>query len=164
MSELTDKGIVNVRVDERLIHGQVATMWTNSLKTTRIMVVDDRVVKNSIEKMALKTAVPSGIKLSILTAKGAAERINAGNYIGQRVFLLVKAPQTLKKLLDGGVPLELVNVGNMSQKDGAKSVKKSVAVTDDDIETFHYLDQKGVRLVAQMVPSENAEDFMKLLK
>lgn len=164
MSELTDKGIINVRIDERLIHGQVATMWTNSLRTTRIMVVDDAVVKNSIEKMALKTAVPSGVKLSILTTKGAAERINAGNYVGQRVFLLVKSPIALKELLDGGVPLEIVNVGNMSQKAGAKSVKKSVAVTENDIQAFRYLDQKGVKLVAQMVPSEDAEDFMKLLK
>lgn len=62
-------GIKHVRVDERLIHGQVATMWTNTIKATRIMIVDDAVVKNEMEKVALKTAVPAGVKLSILTVK-----------------------------------------------------------------------------------------------
>ncbi|MCP6826224.1 PTS sugar transporter subunit IIB, partial [Listeria monocytogenes] len=69
-------GIKHVRVDERLIHGQVATMWTNTIKATRIMIVDDAVVKNEMEKVALKTAVPAGVKLSILTVKGAANNIN----------------------------------------------------------------------------------------
>ncbi|MBC2230316.1 PTS sugar transporter subunit IIB, partial [Listeria seeligeri] len=53
-------GIKHVRIDERLIHGQVATMWTNTIKTNRIMIVDDAVVKSDMEKVALKTAVPSG--------------------------------------------------------------------------------------------------------
>lgn len=69
-------GIKHVRVDERLIHGQVATMWTNTIKATRIMIVDDAVVKNEMEKVALKTAVPAGVKLSILTVKGAASFLN----------------------------------------------------------------------------------------
>ena len=59
--------IVNVRIDERLIHGQVATMWTNHLKVNRIMVVDNVVVKNEMEKDVLKMAKPNSVKLSILT-------------------------------------------------------------------------------------------------
>ncbi|MDO1604937.1 PTS sugar transporter subunit IIB [Lactobacillus sp. YT155] len=157
-------GIKNIRIDERLIHGQVATMWTNSLKATRIMVVDDEVVKNDIEKMALKTAVPSGIKLSILTAKGAAERIMNGNYEEQRVFLLTKSPKPLVDLVKNGVPIEKVNVGNMSSKENSKQVKKSVSVTPSDIDNFKILDEAGVELVAQMVPTEDPVNFMKLME
>ncbi len=51
--------IVNVRIDERLIHGQVATMWTNHLKVNRIMVVDNVVVKNEMEKMFLRWLSPT---------------------------------------------------------------------------------------------------------
>ncbi len=71
-AEVEPQTMHNVRIDERLIHGQVATMWTNALRLTRIMVVGDDIVKNDIQKTALKTACPHGVHLSILTAKGAA--------------------------------------------------------------------------------------------
>ena len=164
MSKLEDLGVKNIRIDERLIHGQVATMWTNSLRASRIMVVGDDVVKDDIQKMALKTAVPSGVHLSILTAEGAAKRILSGKYEGQRVFLLVKTPKYLKALLDNGVPIDKVNVGNMSSREGSKQVKKSVSVTDQDVKDFNYLNDHGVELVAQMVPSEDPVKFMKLLE
>ena len=116
--------IVNVRIDERLIHGQVATMWTNHLKATRIMVVDNEVVKNEMEKEVLKMAKPNSVKLSILTTKGASMRINNGQYDAEKVFLIVKNPKTLVELTDNGVVLEEINVGNMSAKKGSKQIAK----------------------------------------
>lgn len=156
--------IVNVRIDERLIHGQVATMWTNHLKANRIMVVDNVVVKNEMEKDVLKMAKPNSVKLSILTIKGASARIQNGQYDDQRVFLIVKNPTSLVELVDSGVVLEEINVGNMSAKKGSKQVAKSIGVTPEDIAAFNHLNKKGVKLVAQMVPNEDKSDFMKLLK
>ncbi|WP_027825519.1 PTS mannose/fructose/sorbose transporter subunit IIAB [Lactobacillus psittaci] len=152
-----------VRIDERLIHGQVATMWTNALKLTRLMVVDDDIVKSNIQKTALKTACPHGIHLSILTSKGAAKRIKANNYHGQTVLILVKNPLVLQRLVENGVALPAINVGNMSTKDSSRQVAKSVAVTAEDIAAFKFLDQHGLKLYHQMVPAETAEDFMPLL-
>lgn len=157
-------GALNIRIDERLIHGQVATMWTNRLQLTRLMVVDDQIVKSSIQKTALKTACPANVHLSILTAKGAAKRINEGKYRQQRVLLLVKNPGVLRQLLDYGVNLPAINVGNMSTKDDSKQVAKSVAVTKQDISDFEYLAQHGLKLYHQMVPTEPAEDFMPMLQ
>lgn len=156
--------IVNVRIDERLIHGQVATMWTNHLKVNRIMVVDNAVVKNEMEKDVLKMAKPNSVKISILTTKGASARIQNGQYDDQRVFLIVKNPATLVELVDKGVALKEINVGNMSAKKGSKQVAKSIGVTPEDIAAFNYLNEKGVKLTAQMVPNEDKSDFMKLLK
>ena len=64
---------------------------------------------------------------------------------------------------DNGVKLPEINVGNMSTKANSRQVAKSVAVTEEDIENFKYLDQKGCHLYHQMVPAEDKEDFMKLL-
>lgn len=161
---MSSNGIIHVRIDERLIHGQVATMWTNTIKATRIMIVDDGVVKSEIEKTALKTAVPSGVKLSILTTQGAIKNILAEKYVGQKVFLIVKNPRVLKELVDGGVTLPQINVGNMSTKKDSKQIKKSVSVTEEDLENFDYFVKKGVKLTAQMVPSEEAVPFQNLLK
>lgn len=161
---MSSNGIIHVRIDERLIHGQVATMWTNTIKAMRIMIVDDGVVKSEIEKTALKTAVPSGVKLSILTTQGAIKNILAEKYVGQKVFLIVKNPRVLKELVDGGVTLPQINVGNMSTKKDSKQIKKSVSVTKEDLENFDYFVKKGIKLTAQMVPSEEAVPFQNLLK
>lgn len=159
-----NNGIEHVRIDERLIHGQVATMWINTLKTSRIMVVDDVVVKSDIEKAALKTAVPEGIHLSILTAQGAIRNILTGKYQGQKVLLITRTTHILKDMFDAGVQLPFINIGNMSAKPGGQQFKKSVFLTPDDLNDLHYLHTKGVKIIAQMVPTEKIQDFADLLK
>ncbi|MGL4382800.1 MAG: PTS system mannose/fructose/N-acetylgalactosamine-transporter subunit IIB [Bacilli bacterium] len=156
--------IVNVRIDERLIHGQVASFWSNYLKASRIMVIDAQAAKDSIQKMALKMACPAGIKLSVLPPESAARNLLANKYEGERIFVVLKGPEVILELLDLGVAIPEVNVGNMSSAIGTKAVKRSVNVTQEDIENFKILDEKGVKLVAQMVPSDEEVSFMKLLK
>lgn len=163
MAQNTGNPLVNVRIDSRLIHGQVATMWTRNLNATRIMVVDDQIVKSNVQKATLKTAVPAGVHLSILTVKGAAKRINSGRYKGQRVFLIVKKPQILNQLVNDKVNLPFVNIGNMAMAKGAKQVAKSVAVTDDDIAIFKQLAHMGIKLYHQMVPNDKQEPFIPMI-
>ena len=76
---------------------------------------------------------------------------------------MTRNPQTLLQLIERGVALTEINVGNMSQTDKTRSVKKSVNVTDEDVEVFKQLSAKGISLTAQMVPNEEKIDFMKLL-
>ena len=147
-AEVEPQTMHNVRIDERLIHGQVG----------------DDIVKNDIQKTALKTACPHGVHLSILTAKGAARRINEGKYKGQTVLVLVKNPGVLRQMIDNGVNLPEINVGNMSTKADSRQVAKSVAVTAEDVDNFNYLNEHGCHLYHQMVPAEDKEEFMELLK
>ncbi|MGX7394985.1 PTS system mannose/fructose/N-acetylgalactosamine-transporter subunit IIB [Carnobacterium mobile] len=156
--------ITAVRIDGRLIHGQVANLWTTKLDISRIMVVDDSVANNAIEKSGLKLATPAGVKLSILPIEKAAANILAGKYDSQRLLIIAKKPDRLLKLVELGVPIKEINVGNMSQTDESKSITRSINVIGEDIETFKKLDEKGVKLVSQMVPSDRAENFMSLLK
>ncbi len=155
--------IIGVRIDGRLIHGQVANLWTTKLNISRIMVVDNVVCNNAIEKGGLKLATPSGVKLSVLPVEKAAANILAGKYDSQRLLIVAKKPETLYELVEAGVPIEEINVGNMSQSATTKSITKSINVDDNDINYFNKLNEKGVKLVAQMVPSDKAEDFMSIL-
>ncbi|KRM83943.1 PTS mannose/fructose/sorbose transporter subunit IIAB [Liquorilactobacillus vini] len=154
---------VYIRVDSRLIHGQVATMWTNELSLDRIMVVDNQIVKDRIQKIALKTARPAGIHLSILTATGAAKKIKENLYAGQNILILVKNPLMLKELSDFGVVIKEINVGNLSMSTGSKQVFKSVALTDKDKKIFQDLGAKGIKIFHQMVPSDNKESLLEKL-
>lgn len=156
--------ITAVRIDGRLIHGQVANLWTTKLGINRIMVVDDGVTTNAIEKSGLKLATPAGVKLSILSIEKAATNILAGKYDSQRLLIIAKKPDRLLKLVELGVPIKKINVGNMSQSDESKSITRSINVIEEDIENFKKLDEKGVELVSQMVPNDHEEKFMDLLK
>lgn len=155
--------IIGVRIDGRLIHGQVANLWTTKLNISRIMVVDDEVAQNDIEKSGLKLATPAGVRLSVLPIEKAAHNILVGKYDSQRLFIIVRKPDRLLKMVELGVPIEEINVGNMSQSDETRSITKSINVVDQDVEVFKELNNKGIRLIAQMVPSDKAEDFMSLL-
>ena len=156
--------IIANRIDGRLIHGQVANLWTTTLNISRIMVVDDEVAENTIEKSGLKLATPAGVKLSVLPVAKAVENILAGKYDSQRLLIVAKKPDRFLRLVEAGVPIETLNVGKMSQTSETRSVTRSINVVDEDVAVFHQLNEKGVKLTAQMVPNDPAEDFMKLLK
>ncbi len=155
--------IVNVRIDERLIHGQVAAMWTGALKVTRIIVVDNEIITNDFRKKMLKMACPSGVKLSILNTETAANNIKIRKYEGDRIFVIARGPEVLVDLYEKGFPLKEVNVANMSGGSGTRQVKKTVCVTEEDEKDFNLLNAKGVYFYTQMIPSEPKEDFMALL-
>ena len=93
----------------------------------------------------------------------AANNILAGKYDSQRLLIIAREPDRLLKLVELGVPIEEINVGNMSQTNETRSITKSINVVDQDVEVFNKLQAKGVRLVAQMVTSDKAENFMALL-
>lgn len=91
--------IIAARIDGRLIHGQVANLWTTKLNISRIMVVDDEIVDSSLEKTALKLATPAGVKLSILTVEKAANNILAGKYDSQRLMIVARKPDRFLGLI-----------------------------------------------------------------
>ena len=157
--------IVMCRVDERGIHGQVAASWTNTLNASRIMVVDDMAAKDDIQKMALKMACPSSAKLSILPVEKAVASLNdPANYVGERLFVIFKNTDNLRRAIDAGAPITKVTIGNISNKVGSQLLFKSVSVSKQDKENILYIASKGVEVTGQQVPADPKEDVVKLLE
>ncbi|MGX7264761.1 PTS mannose/fructose/sorbose transporter subunit IIAB [Enterococcus crotali] len=156
--------IVNTRIDERLIHGQVAGIWSTSLDTQRIIVANDEAALDPLQKSSLRMAAPTSMRLSVLPVAEAAENICAGKYGKQRLFLLFKNPTDVLRYLDAGGSIETVNVGNMSYKEGAREVTKSIQVLEAEEAIFETIASKGVNVTAQLVPNDPAIDFMKKLR
>lgn len=152
--------IIHTRIDDRLIHGQVATMWTNQLGATRIMVVDDKASGDDVMKMSLKMATPSGVALSVLTVEKASARIADNAYEGQRVFLIVRSPQTLLRLVEAGVDIRKVNVGNLTFTEGKTKISNTVAITEQEVVDFTKLHDTGMEITLQLTPNMASEDFM----
>ncbi|WP_428700596.1 PTS system mannose/fructose/N-acetylgalactosamine-transporter subunit IIB [Staphylococcus coagulans] len=156
--------IIGTRIDGRLIHGQVANLWATKLNISRFMVIDDEVAQSDIDKQALKLATPAGIKLSVLPIEKAANNIKNGKYDSQRVMIIAKRPDRFVELVNQGVAIETLIVGNMSQTDETRSITNSINITDEDIENFKKLEAQGVKIVSQMVPNDKAVEFFTLVK
>ncbi len=155
--------IVAVRIDERLIHGQVATMWAGAWRCTRIIVIDDKSASDDVLKAVLKISCPNGIRLSVLTVDKAATNLKKNKYDTDRITIVCKNPRVLWELHEKGFDVENITVGNMSKASDKIAICKSVAVLPEDAEAFHKLDELGVKLEYQLVPSEAATDFMPML-
>jgi len=152
--------IVHIRIDDRLIHGQVAMIWTGSLSATRIMVVDDDASKSELVKMSLKLATPSGVSLSVLTIDKAASRILDGAYEGQRVLLVIKSPENLLKLIKAGVMISHANIGNLSTKEPYMRYSDTVSMTESQIETCKQLRKLDVQLTMQLLPTHETSEII----
>ena len=145
--------IIAARIDGRLIHGQVANLWTTKLNISRIIVVDDEIVDSILEKTALK-----------LATEKAANNILAGKYDSQRLMIVARKPDRFLGLIERGVVIPELNVGNMSQSSETRSVTRSINVVSDDIKDFDAINAKGTKLIAQMVPGDTPVDFLSLLE
>lgn len=157
------KGIIHIRIDDRLIHGQVASRWSTGLKATRIMVINDEVANDDIQKSVLRMVAPVGISTSIITKEKAVNNISAGKYEGQRVLVVLKSPVDVLNLIESGLDIKEVNVGNMANRKNTVQIKRSVNVTPEEVEAFRELISLGVKLTAKMVPDESdslLEDFL----
>ncbi|WP_417630791.1 PTS mannose/fructose/sorbose transporter subunit IIAB [Enterococcus faecalis] len=158
------ENIVNTRIDERLIHGQVAGIWSTSLSTQRIIVANDEAATDPLQKSSLRMAAPSSMRLSVLGVEVAAKNIQSGKYGKQRLFLLFKNPKDVLRFIEAQGPIKTVNVGNMSYKEGAREVTKSIQVLPEEEQIFETIASKGVTVTAQLVPNDPVVDFMKKIR
>ena len=156
--------IKHVRIDERLIHGQVATVWVNSIGCNRIIVANNDSVKDEMQIVALKLACPTGVKLSVLSLNKAVVNINSGKYDNDKVFLITKNISDFKTLIDEGLKVESINVGNLSHKEGQIKIKKTVSLSEFDITVIHEFIEKGIRITAQMLPNEPDSSIAEFIR
>jgi len=156
--------IVEVRIDDRLIHGQVCGYWIPHYSVDKIVIADDKICNDEMRKTALKFGCPGKVKLSILSSEVAADKLKRNLDKGNRVMILCQSPAPLRKMVEMGYSIGKITVGNMSNKPGTEHVKGTVYVCNQDKEDFSYLSEHGVKLLAQMVPNEQPIEFYQLIK
>ena len=153
-------GIVLARIDNRLLHGIVATQWAGRSGAQRIMIIDDTVANNELTKASMKLARPTGMAISIITEETALNNFKAGKYNDHTVFVLVKMSEIGVK-----IP-ELVIGGTVKPAEGEEAVKLSqrAFAKPDDIEAYKKLKAAGTKLYAQYVPADaevSIDEFLK---
>lgn len=153
--------IVLTRIDNRLLHGQVATQWTKHIGANLILVANDDVAGKKMRQNLMDMAAPTGVATRYWTLQKTIDTIHKAAD-RQKIFIICESPADVLTLVEGGVPIKEVNIGNMHMSEGKKQVAGVVAVDDKDVEAFKKLRDLGVKLEIRKVPTESAEDIDKL--
>ncbi|MDW2798375.1 PTS N-acetylgalactosamine transporter subunit IIB [Clostridium boliviensis] len=153
--------ILWTRIDNRLIHGQVAVTWSNHVGSNLIVVANDEVAKDPLQQSLMDMAVP-GLDTRYFTIQETIDKIGQASD-EQKIALIVKTPQDVLKLVRGGVPIRKVNIGNMHYSEGKEPLTNTVAVDEQDKEAFRNLHRLGILLEIRRVPSEKGKNILDLL-
>ena len=149
--------ILLTRIDNRLVQGQVGVTWTSTLGANLLIVVDDDVAKDEIQQKLMGiTADTYGFGIRFFSIEKTAAIISRAAP-HQKIFLICRTPEIVRKLIEAGVPLKDVNVGNMHFSEDKRQISSKVYVDDQDLNDLHFIKHSGVNLFIQDVPGDAKE-------
>jgi mannose/fructose/sorbose-specific phosphotransferase system IIB component len=149
-----------VRIDDRLIHGQIVMAWSKAIAVKRMVVIDDQVAADVIRKMLLETVAPPGVKVSVFTTAQGIQALQDNKFGNEKLLLLCTNPMTIVLLIEGGIMINKVNIGGMSFSLGKTQLTKAVSVDENDRKAFKRLHEHGVVLEIQILPNDTPVDIM----
>ena len=157
--------IAALRVDDRLIHGQVAMTWTRQLKVDGIVVANDDAAGDNTQKMALKMAVPAGIKSLIKPVDEAIRVLNDPRAAKMRILVLTRTVKDALRVRKQVGEIEFLNIGNTGRFDGIDASEKqllspTIMLTDEEVQNLRELVKIDPKTCMQQVPN----DEQKLVK
>lgn len=150
---------VLVRVDTRLLHGQVATSWTKTTRPDRIIVVSDAVAKDDLRKNMIMQAAPSGVKAHVVPIWKMLEIDKDPRFGDTKAMLLFENPETLLEAVKGGLSVEQVNLGSIAHSVGKEVITDAIAMDKDDYEDLKELSELGVKFDVRKVPTDSGHKF-----
>ena len=155
---------VLVRVDTRLLHGQVATTWTKQTGPDRIIVVSDAVAHDDLRKSMIEQAAPPGVKAHVVPIQKMIDVAHDPRFGATKAMLLFENPQDLLRAVEGGVDIKKVNLGSMAHSVGKVVVTNAIAMDQNDVETLEALADRGIEFDVRKVPADSPEAFDAMIK
>jgi fructoselysine/glucoselysine PTS system EIIB component len=143
-----------IRIDDRLVHGQVAFTWVPALGIDCLIVANDKAAGDDFLKMTLGLAKPPSARLLILTLEKTIAALNDPKSKNLKILILVSAVADSFILANGIEEIRSINFGGIRIKEGAKLISKAIAVSDDDISVIRKMIEKGLELEIRQVPTD----------
>lgn len=152
--------ITLARIDDRLIHGQVTTVWSKVANAQRIIICNDDVYNDEVRRTLLRQAAPPGMKVNVVTLEKAVAVYHNPQYQDETVFYLFTNPQDVLAMVSKGINIQTLNIGGMAWRPGKQQLTKAVSLDNDDINAFRELDKLGVKLDLRIVSSDPSINIM----
>lgn len=149
-------GVLLVRVDNRLVHGQVLEAWVPALEAQGILVADDEAASNVLARSAMALAIHPRLKFEVLPLAAAADLLRQGGKgpPSPRTLVLLRDVGDAAALKGAGVAIPQLNLGNVHFRDGRKQVSQSIFLDGGELEVLGQLAAEGTVVEARAVPSE----------
>lgn len=155
--------IVLCRVDHRLLHGQVAFTWTQSVGSNCILIANDAVAKDDLRMTALRVSKPNGVKLVIKSVDDSLKALNSGVTDKYKLMILCESIKDAARLVEGYDKIKSINLGGIKNEVGKKQISKAISVNEEEVEILKELNDKGIELEVRMIPDDSKQDVMKLI-
>jgi mannose/fructose/N-acetylgalactosamine-specific phosphotransferase system component IIB len=153
--------LILYRVDDRLVHGQVAEGWVPHLKADELAVVSDEIAADELRRNIMRFATPEGVALKIMTVDEAAAYLPEAQASTRKVLLLLPSLAEALALLDKGLKIPALNIGGMHYSAGKNlSIGKAIFLSDQDCAALRKLSAAGIAIEGRGVPSDNPVDLM----
>lgn len=143
-----------VRIDDRLIHGQIVQGWLKVVQVNKILLISDEVANDSMQQILLSMAMPSTVELVVKNIKDASYELLNDVYDKDKLMVLFSNPQDVVKVFDNGIKFMSINVGGMHFTHGKTQILKNLSVDKNDVISFMKLIEKGVELETRILPSD----------
>lgn len=153
-----------IRIDDRLVHGQVAFTWVPSLGVDCLILANDKIVKDDFQKMTLGLAKPAGVKQLIKSIADTVVFLNDEKNAGLKILVLVNAVKDASTLADGVKDIRSINFGGLRAREGAKQISKAVALTEEDIVIIKELVRRDIELEIRQVPSDEKQKMSSMIQ
>lgn len=154
--------IIQMRIDDRLLHGQVAYSWKSALSYEAIVIADDNAANDEVRKQALKLSNPDGVRLAIRPVQEAVKLVQHPKLKAMRVFVICSNPESAYQFIKEIDEKPVLNLGNMQKEDDKKALSSTVYVSKDDMLYLDKIIDLGYEIEARQVPDESAKKYEDL--
>ena len=151
--------VKHVRMDNRLIHGQILVSWNSAFKIDHIIVTNDVVANDPLQVTLLKAVAPLTAKVSVLTIKDCVAYCNSPAAENESIFILAKYPEDGLALVEEGLNMLVLNLGNQAYVRGSQKISNTVYLNESGVKALKKLHEKGIRITCRMMPSDGDSEY-----
>ena len=160
----TTMNVAFLRIDSRLIHGQVAGSWVNHIAPETLIAASDAAAQDNLRKTLLLQVGPASARTNVLDLAKTVRVYFNPEYKDMRTMIVVETPMDALTLIKAGITVDEINVGGVTFKPGMTLISEAVSVNDEHVAAYKALDDLGVKMTLQQVPTSSQTDMMTKLK
>lgn len=157
--------LVLVRVDSRMIHGQVVTHWLGTTRATKIFLVDDGIVNDVVLSQVLGFAAPQGVPFKIISTDQAAAEYQNTMFGNGRVIILFQNVKNANAAYFKGFKFAELQIGGVEGgKPGKKTVHENISIDANEAALLKQIQDDGCVIYFQMMPFSQKGKLADILK
>jgi PTS system mannose-specific IIB component len=151
-------------MDNRLIHGQILVSWNAALNIDHLIVTNDKVANDPMQVTLLKAVTPIGAKVSVMTIEDCVKYCQSPEAEDENIFIITKFPEDGLELIEKGLFIDTLNLGNQAYVRGAKKLSNSVYLTKEGVQALKKMHEKGITITCRMLPNDAKNEFWPVIE